>query len=151
MQKYLSNSVATVQGHLNQKRQIQHPHKYPSQPQWNPATHKKLVFLTVMYAGKLYSNQTVHFPVTTRKGVKYLFIPNSYDTNEIMSETLNSRIGKEILNAYITCHDYIEERGLNTKIHLLDNKAFNDPKKYNQNHDVDLQLVLTGVHQRFKV
>ena len=104
-----------------------------------------------MYAGKLYSNQTVHFPVTPRKGVKYFFILNSYDTNEIMSETLNSRIRKKFLNAHITCHDYIEERVIYIKIHLLDNKAFNDPKKYNQNHDVYLQLVLTGVHQRFKV
>ena len=43
----------------------------------NVETH--LVFETVVDAGKFNPYQTGNFPVTSRKGVKYVFILYSYD------------------------------------------------------------------------
>ena len=43
MSKYLTKSVDTLQGHLNQARKNQYQHKYQSQ--WILATHKFIFYL----------------------------------------------------------------------------------------------------------
>ena len=41
----------------------------------------RFVFASVLDAVKFYSNQTGHFPVTSRNRTKYVFIVYSYDSN----------------------------------------------------------------------
>ena len=82
-----------------------------------------------MDVGKVYSDLTGCFPVTSRKGVKYAFILYSYDANKMLSEPLKSRTVKDVLYAYTISHDYLKERGFNPKMHWLDNKASNSLNK----------------------
>ena len=76
----------------------------------NSETH--IIFATVVDAVKLYSYQTGFFPVTSIKGVKYVFILYYYDANEILSHPLKIRTGKDILHTYTKCRDYLKERGI---------------------------------------
>ena len=61
----------------------------------NSETH--ILFSTVVDARKLYSYQTDNFTVTSSEGIKYIFILYSYKANEILSEPLKSRTGKDIV------------------------------------------------------
>ena len=109
----------------------------------NTETH--IVFATVVNAGKLYSEQTINFTVTSRKGVKYVFILYLYDNNKILSETLKMRTKKDILHTYTTRHDYLKKQ-IRPKNHWLDNEVYNAQQKYNRNQKVDVQIVPPGVH-----
>ena len=46
--------------------------------------------------GKIYTDQTGLLPVTSRKHTKYVFVLYCYDTNEIITEPLNDRRGKNL-------------------------------------------------------
>ena len=46
--------------------------------------------------GKIYTDQTGSFPVTSRKGTKDVFVLYCYEANEIIIETLEDRKVKEI-------------------------------------------------------
>ena len=94
-----------------------------------------LVFVTVVDSGKLYSDQTGHFPFTSIRGVKYVFILYLYDTNSVFSQLLNSRTGYYILHTYTAFNYYLKESLFEPKIHWLYNKACNYLKKYNRNHN----------------
>ena len=90
--KYLPNSVATVQVHLNQARKNTRSTQvtitiYPI----NTETH--LVFSTVANAGKVYSDQTGRFPVTSSKGVNYSF--NYYHTIPTQFSHITSIVEQE--------------------------------------------------------
>ena len=50
-------------------------------------------------SGKIYTDQTGCFPVTSRKGTKYVCVVYCYDTNAIITETLKENTGKVILRA----------------------------------------------------
>ena len=101
---------------------------------------------TVVDSGKVYSYQIGNFPVTSRRGVKYVFILYSYDANAILSEPLMIRGVKDILHEYTTYHDYLKDRGFRTKINYLDNKSSNALNKYNRNQGIYVQLVPPGAH-----
>ena len=69
------------------------------------------------------------FLVTSSKVVKYLFILYSYDANKKISDSINSRMVKDILQAYTICHDYLKDMGYIPKIHWLYNWVYNSLKK----------------------
>ena len=67
-----------------------------------------LVFVTVVDSGKLYSDQTGHFPFTSIRGVKYVFILYLYDTNSVFH---SSSIAELEITSYIhTQHLIITSR-----------------------------------------
>ena len=139
--KYLPKSVTTLQENLNRARKKSRFTQVPIEMDpSNTDTH--LVFTIVVDAGKVHPDQTGSFIVTYSRVVKYVFISYSYNTNKVFSDTLKSRIGKDILHAYNTCHEYLKEIGFKPKINWLDNKASNALNEYNQNQGVDVQLVL---------
>ena len=82
--KIFAKSVTTVQVNLNQTSKIA---RYAQitiptiMETGNAETH--LVFATVVDTGKVYSDQTGHFTVTSSKGVKYVSILYSYEDNAI--------------------------------------------------------------------
>ena len=58
------------------------------------------VFMKIVDANKIYTNQTGRFPVTSSKGTKYLCIAYEYDSNAILAKPMKGRKGSEILMAY---------------------------------------------------
>ena len=73
MSKYLTKSMATVQGHFIQARKKSISTQVPiSMEPRNEETN--LVFTTVVDTGKVYSHQRDHSTVKPIRGVKYEFI-----------------------------------------------------------------------------
>ena len=60
-----------------------------------------IVFLkTVDLTGKIYTDQTGRFPVTSRKGNKYILVTYHYDSNTIHAEPLKTISVLDLKTAY---------------------------------------------------
>jgi hypothetical protein len=106
-------------------------------------------FATIEDTGKIYTNQTGRFPVTSRQGHKYILILYEYDSNAILTERLKSRNGGEILQAYTKLFEYLKQRGLKPQTHWLDNnEAPRALKSYDTQQQVTYQLVPPDMHRR---
>ena len=124
--KYLPKTEATLKGHT--KKQFKgnnstQPKKL--QPEAPPEiitqrTHK--VFLKVTdFSRRIYTDQTGRFPVTSSRGYKYMIIAYDLDSNNILSETLESRTGLHIRDAYPKNRNLLCSRGLKPQMNVLDN------------------------------
>ena len=71
MRNYLPKSVATAQEHLNQTRKMQDPHKYPYQPQLNPATQKQILYFKQLWIKEesTHTKQAVLLSHTSREKI----------------------------------------------------------------------------------
>jgi hypothetical protein len=156
--KHYPQTPATAKGHMVQTRQnirstktklIENdnvPNTDPIQEPNNNITNQ--AFATVKETGRIYTDQTGQFPVTSSKGYKYMLVLYHYDTNTILVEPLKSRHGNEILRGYKTVYDHLTSRGFKPTTHWLDNEASTALKEFNKLHNVDYQLVPPHVHQR---
>ena len=97
--KYLNKKQATILGHLQQPRKgLRSTHKKETQSEPEPdpelepdqfpssaqSVGTNIFFLkTVDLTGKFYTDQTVLFPITSRKGNKYILVAYYYDSNTI--------------------------------------------------------------------
>ena len=96
---------------------------------------------------KLYTDQTGSFPVTSRKGAKYICIAYEYDSNAILAKPMKGRKGRNILAAYKELLKYLEMREFRPKTHWLDNKASTALKYFNRSERITIQLSPPGIHQ----
>jgi hypothetical protein len=117
----------------------------PIQEANNPKTH--LLFAAIIDAGKIYTNQTGRFPVTSSKKHTYVLIIYDFDTSAILTEPLKNRTASEILRAYSTLVIYLRNRGFQPCIHWLDNEASSLLKEYNQTQQIAYQLVPPHMHR----
>ena len=97
---------------------------------------------------KTFLDQTGRFPVTSRKGNKYVIIFCAYDANTILGEAIKLRTEAEILRAFTKMHDYLAENGLKPKYHQLDNKCPATLKTYTKKEKIEYQLVPSHIHRR---
>ena len=61
---------------------------------------------------KIYSYQTGRFPITSRKGSKYVMIVYEYNSNHIHVETIESHNAADLKRAYKKLHKMFTSRGL---------------------------------------
>jgi hypothetical protein len=101
-----------------------------------------------IYTGKIYTDQTGRFPVTSSQGNKYILVLYEYDTNAILTEVLHNRTAPEILQAYKKLVKYLHNRGFRPKIHWLDNEASEELKQFNNSKQIEFQLVPPHMHRR---
>jgi hypothetical protein len=156
VRKHLQHSEATSKGHLDQTRKNVRSTKttdnnnevdaIPVQEPNNAATN--CLFATIDDAGRIYTDQTGRFPVTSSQGNKYILVLYDYDSNAILTEPLKTRNGGEILRAYTKLYDYLVARGFKPQTHWLDNEASNALKNFNRNNQIKFQLVPPQMHRR---
>jgi hypothetical protein len=152
VKKHLPASEATAKGHLDQIRKnirsTKHdsPEPEPEQEPNNAPTHQ--MFATIESTGKIYTDQTGRFPVTSSTGHKYILVLYDYDTNAILTEAIKNRTATEIMRAYQKLFSYLQTRGFRPKTHWLDNEASNLLKQFNKTNNVDFQLVPPHMHRR---
>ncbi len=155
--KHLEASEATAKGHLDQTRKnirstrttTNHPEPLdvdPTQETNNEAT--DFLFATIEDTGRIYTDQTGRFPVTSSKGSQYILVLYDYDSNAILTEPLKNRAGGEILRAYTKLCNYLSVRGFKPKTHWLDNEASTALKTFNRAHHIEYQLVPPHMHRR---
>ena len=75
--------------------------------------------------GKIYTDQTGRFPITSSKGNKYILVEYHYDSNTIHAETLKTRTGLEFITSYHKLYSLLTNRGLKPSIHILENECTN--------------------------
>lgn len=103
-------------------------------------------FASIDDAGKIYTDQTGQFPVTSSQGNKYVLVLYDYDSNAILTEALKNCTGKEIIWAYKKLFTYLTNRGFQPQTHWLDNEASAELKAFNNEHNVTFQLIVPYMH-----
>jgi hypothetical protein len=151
-------------GHLNQVRKNQRSTKVkPPKPDDDsndvilslPSTdgkHTQFVYAAIVQApnesGQIYTDQTGHFPVTSRRGNKYIMILYDYDSNSILTEPMKSQTDNEIIRSYQALHDRLIAAGLKPRLQKLDNEASRHLKQFLNTNDIEFQLVPPHSHRR---
>ena len=72
---------------------------------------------------KIYTDQTVKFPITSSCGNKYILIMYVYDANTIREAPIKSRFDINILESYTKKIEHLTNRGYRPRSHCLDNEA----------------------------
>ena len=168
LKKYPPHSVATAKGHLDQARaNTQSTKPKPSKPNDNstaqetaaelfPAAPEKGNSSEACYASietfkpsrQVHTDQTGKFPVTSNRGMKYVFILYDYDSNSIHPVPIKNRSAESILKAYQQVQAKLIKAGLRPKLHRLDNECSELLKDYMIAEEEDYQLVPPGNHRR---
>ena len=71
----------------------------------------------------MYTDQTGAFPVTSKKGNKYIMILCEIDNNFIMSESMRNISSREIVRTYLILMQRLKAAGIKPKKHVLDNEC----------------------------
>ena len=101
---------------------------------------------TVTLNGKLCSNQTGWFPVTSSTGNKYVMVVYNHESNEIITDTLKKKAVDEQLNNIAKFHTFLREHGI-PKINVMDNECPEVFKAYLRNNKSELQLFPKKLHR----
>ena len=165
LKKYPPQSVATAKGHLDQKRANQQSTKASTQNDSDAALQAEEFFPTALHQGQttdacfatiatfqptrqVHSDQTGKFPVTSTRGMKYVFVLYDYDSNSVHPIPIKNRSAESILNAYQLVHSKLVKAGLKPKLHRLDNECSDILKDFMHEQEEDFQLVPPGNHRR---
>jgi hypothetical protein len=106
------------------------------------------IYATTIDAGQFYTDQTVRFPVISRKGKKYIMVLYEYDDNAILAEPIKNRTAAELLRALQVMETKLTSRGLQPKLTRLDNEALQMLKSYLHDKNITFQLVPPYSHRR---
>ena len=81
------------------------------------------------------------------RGNHYILVAYHYDSNNILTTSLNNRTGPCILSGITKIHYKLRKRGLTPKLHSMDNEVSEDLRKYFEDSDIQLQMVPPHMHQ----
>ena len=113
-----------------------------------PVRAKNLIsFKTIELAGKVFTDQTGKFPITSSKGSKYIMVLFAHDPNAILAESMKNRSQQEMIRATTKMHEYLTERGFKPQVQILDNECPDALKKYFRKNNVSFQLVPPHLHR----
>ena len=97
VQKYLPKTKATEKGHIWQSfkgKKSTQPREPSGTPSKNPTCTHIVYLQATNLAGKIYTNKTGQFPVTSIRGYKYIMVAYDYDSNTIHAETMKNCSGQ---------------------------------------------------------
>merc|ERR1711884_347001 len=87
------------------------------------------------------------YPVTSRRGHKYIFIMYDYDSNYTFAIPVKSRKTSEYLRAFQECYDELKNRGFTAQLLRLDNEISKDLIACIRDNELDFQIVSPGNHR----
>ena len=96
----------------------------------------------------MYTDKTGAFPVTSKKGNKYITILCEIDNGVIMSEAVRNRSSSEIVRVYQVLMQQLKAAGIRPKKHVLDNECSTDIKQAIKENELEYQIVPKGQHRR---
>ena len=96
---------------------------------------------TVELTGKVSTDQTGRFPVTSSRGSKYLMVLYDHDSNAIIPEPIKLRSEAELIQAYSVLHSKLTNWGLRPKFQMLDNECPDGLKDYIHHKGITFRLV----------
>jgi hypothetical protein len=84
------------------------------------------------------------YPVTSRKGNKYMFVLYDYDSNLIIAEPIKSRNASDLVNGFDTCYKALTINGFKARKIRLDNEISRDFIQYLNKENLTYQLASQG-------
>ena len=97
--------------------------------------------------GKIFTDQTGRFPVTSSRGNKYIMVLYANDSNAILAEAMKNRTQEEIVRAQEHLHQILTDRGFKHHIQILDNECSDKLEAFFKKENVDFQLVPLHLHR----
>ena len=98
-------------------------------------------------AGRIFTDQTGRFPITSNRGNAYLVIFYVYDANFIASVPIKNRTKEELLCAYQVTYNYLTARGFKPRLHKMDNETSHDVKTFVASQNTNLQYTPPDMHR----
>ena len=86
------------------------------------------------------------YPIKSARGNQYILICYDYDSNAILSEALQSISGACINKRVQNLLDTLITAGHNINLHIIDNEAYDIPKKNLLNQEISYQIVTLHTH-----
>ena len=77
---------------------------------------------------KIYTDETGAFPITSKKGKKYIMILCEIDNNFKLSEAMRNRSSGKIVHTYLILMQQLKAAGIRPKKHVLDNECLTEFK-----------------------
>ena len=98
--------------------------------------------------GKVFSDQTGKFPVTSSRGNKYVMVVYDHDSNATLTVPLKSKSAADHLQAITKIHSFLNSKGIFPKLHIMDNECSNIVKNYiKTSKHIELLLVPPHSHR----
>ena len=120
----------------------------PPLPLQEPGVRTQMAYLqTVEFTGKVSTDQTGRFPVTSSRGSKYLMLLYDHESNAILAEPLTSCSERELIRSTRVLHSYLSARGLTPQYQMLDNECPGGLKLFLRDSSVNFQLVPPHLHR----
>jgi hypothetical protein len=160
VRKHLPKEIATVKGHLSQRRKnlrsttttiaTHAPEAIELDDITPEATNVKThqVFAAMVDVGKVYGDLTGRFPIQSSSGHQYILTLYDYDSNIISTEPMKNRINKEMIWAYTSLHKKLVNAVLKPELQVMDNEFSAAFWKYLADEHIALQLVPPHLHQK---
>ena len=147
--KYLEPQENTAQGHM--RHSFKGVKSTRNSDNYKIPNHKKskhLYIRCIEPTGKVYSDQTENFPLTSTRGFKYILIFYDVDSNAIISRPLKSKEGKELLENISEILQLLISRGYHPTIYRLDNEVTKNTLLNLNSMGITYQLVPPRCHRR---
>ena len=117
-------------------------------PLQEPSVQTQMAYLkTVKFTGKVSTDQTERFPVTSSRGSKYLMVLYDHDSNAILAEPLTSCSERKLIRATRVLHSCLSGRGLTPQYQIIDNGFPGGLKQSLSDSSVKFQLVPPHLHR----
>ena len=103
VQKFLQKSETTAKGHIRKSykgKQSTQPKKQNETPSKNPTRTHSVFLQATNFSGKIYTDQTGRFPVTSSRGFRYIMVAYDHDCTTIHAEPMHNHPGSELLKSY---------------------------------------------------
>ena len=112
VRRHLTQTDATVKGHLDQQRQRKRKHPSPEeQPIPSTGTCSITIYATILDpatpTGRTYSNLTGRFPIQSNRGTNYILVVYEYDSNAIIVRPLRNWTASEITRVFQSVIQYL--------------------------------------------
>ncbi|KAL7531195.1 hypothetical protein ACHAXR_003897, partial [Thalassiosira sp. AJA248-18] len=145
----------TEMGHMDQRKVgIRSTRATPTQDSMTPVPQSPLndrthhVYMSITdIEGKLYSDQTGRFPITSNRGNCYVIIFYAVDGNYIKSYPIKSRHRSQLLKAYDDVYAFLRIRGYRPQLHKLDNETSHDVESFITEQQAKVQYTPADMHR----
>ena len=93
VKKHLTRTIETDLGHLraDRKNVRSTKQKHDGALATNPTRTRECYIKNIELKGKLYTDQTGHFPVTSSKGNKHVMVAYNHDSNAILARAIKTK------------------------------------------------------------
>ena len=95
----------------------------------------------------MYSDLAGRFPVRSFSGMNYIFVAYVYSINAILIRPMKSRSDECMVATFKDVYQYLQDRGLGPKLHVLDNECSKAVQAYIRSQDTKIQLVEPHNHR----